>query len=443
MTKTLLEILLCVSALWLFNGMLIRKIRGWHTTEVEFALLAGVLAGPVWGWIDTSTLVDTRTLLEWSCRFSIALALSSAAIQITQRFVYQYRYSLILLLGVGMPLMALSSTLILHWSLSLSWALAFLVGWIVTPTDPVVAATIVSGERAKRMVPQAMRHAITFESGINDGLAGPLVLLALSIWVGLNSGQSADLMHWLTHVVGYQNLLGGVLSYVLGLGIGVVAERANSASFMVQTTMRPFSLSFTLMVLAAMHLLDMNEILGVFLANLGMAQTTSDETSEAHATVQGTLERLFTIPIFFLLGLLLPWQAWFDAGWWLLIAAVLVVLLRRLPAFLLMRPLMGPFKSLPATAWMGWVGPIGVAALLYSLEVDSQEGFHQPWVIVSLIVCVSVILQGSTALLASQWYYTVTNRRAESAPGRDRPLDTERALASKAQVDAERASVRD
>src|SRR3954447_9726183 len=54
----------------------------------------------------------------------------------------------------------------------LSWAESFLVGALLSPTDPVLSSTVVTNPR----VPRVIRHSLNLESGLNDGLALPAVL---------------------------------------------------------------------------------------------------------------------------------------------------------------------------------------------------------------------------------------------------------------------------
>ncbi|WP_106477259.1 cation:proton antiporter domain-containing protein [Phytohalomonas tamaricis] len=413
MTTHILLIVLCVSALWIFNGLIIKKIRNWYATEVQFALLAGVLAGPVSGLIPVSSLGDTTTLMEWACRITMALALSSAALQMDRAFLSRQKRALAIIVILGMILMAASTTVVLQLVLSVGWAAAFLLGWILTPTDPVVTSTVVRGEQAQKILPASMRKAITYESGINDGLASPMVMLALSIWLSLHSGPPLDTMHWLLKTVGYENVLAAIIAYVLGYIAGRILEKAHNAGLMSESTILPFSLAFTLLILAGLHLLKMNEIVGVFIANLGLSHTVTENEDLKQEEIQSTLERLFTVPVFFLLGLLLPWQEWVNMGWLVVVAAVLVVVLRRLPAFLLIKPLLGDFRPTPAAAWIGWIGPIGVAALLYALQAHKEGGFEIAWPIVTLVVVASVIIHGSTSLLTAKLYSKAASKNSD------------------------------
>lgn len=57
--------------------------------------------------------------------------------------------------------------------------MALAVGATITPTDPVVAALIVTGQVAESTLPRDTRTILSTESGANDGLAYLLVLLPL------------------------------------------------------------------------------------------------------------------------------------------------------------------------------------------------------------------------------------------------------------------------
>ena len=80
-------------------------------------------------------------------------------------------------LGWGLPLTLVITALLAHYLVGLGWAESFLVGAILAPTDPVFAAALVGNHR----VPRRLRHLLNVESGVNDGLALPFVVLFLAI----------------------------------------------------------------------------------------------------------------------------------------------------------------------------------------------------------------------------------------------------------------------
>jgi NhaP-type Na+/H+ or K+/H+ antiporter len=86
-------------------------------------------------------------------------------------------------LALGMPFTVIATALLAHGVASLPWHAAWLVGAALAPTDPVFASALVGREG----VPHRVRHLLNVESGINDGLALPLVAALLAA-----SGERGD-----------------------------------------------------------------------------------------------------------------------------------------------------------------------------------------------------------------------------------------------------------
>ncbi len=77
--------------------------------------------------------------------------------------------------------------------------------------------------------------------------------------------------------------------------------------------------------------------------------------------------------------------------------ALLILLLRRLPAILLLKPWLPAMRDLPITLIMGWFGPIGVSALYYATFISSRTGYDLAWTVGTLIVVASMLAHGMTA----------------------------------------------
>jgi NhaP-type Na+/H+ or K+/H+ antiporter len=85
-------------------------------------------------------------------------------------------------LVLAMPLTALIVALGARLLTSLSWTECFLLGALLSPTDPVLSSSVVTNSR----VPRVIRHSLNLESGLNDGLALPAVLaLAAALTIGM------------------------------------------------------------------------------------------------------------------------------------------------------------------------------------------------------------------------------------------------------------------
>src|SRR5215210_2924551 len=84
-------------------------------------------------------------------------------------------------LALAMPITGALVALAAHWVVRLGWLESFLLGALLSPTDPVLSPSVVTNPR----VPRLVRHSLNLESGLNDGLALPAVLaLAAALKVG-------------------------------------------------------------------------------------------------------------------------------------------------------------------------------------------------------------------------------------------------------------------
>ncbi len=92
-------------------------------------------------------------------------------------------------------------------------------------------------------------------------------------------------------------------------------------------------------------------------------------------------------------------------GWVGLLLVAAVLLLRRLPAVLALRPLLGPLRSGDKDVlFLGWFGPIGAAALYYAAFSHRETGIEAAWTVGSLVICASVIVHGVSATPLTKLY---------------------------------------
>jgi NhaP-type Na+/H+ or K+/H+ antiporter len=83
----------------------------------------------------------------------------------------------------------------------------------------------------------------------------------------------------------------------------------------------------------------------------------------------------------------------------------MVLLFRRLPAVLALRPLLGPLRAKRKDVlFLGWFGPIGAAAIYYAAFSLKETGIEEVWVVGSLVICASVVVHGVTATPLTKVY---------------------------------------
>jgi sodium/hydrogen antiporter len=396
--------LAAVGGLLLVLGMLggLLKERT-PVSEPLIALLAGVLIGPaVFGLLDLAKLGNETLILEEAALVTLGVALVGVALRLPIGYTSRNWRLLIVLLGIVMPLMWVASGLMVYLVLGLPLWVCVLIGAIITPTDPVVASSIVSGGVAERNLPGPLRCAISSESGFNDGLALPFVALPVLV---LTRPPGEVVGHWLIHTILLEIVAGAALAAVIGYAAGKTLRWSERKETMERTSLLTVSLALSLTVLGVTELLHLNGVLAAFVAGIVFNFAGSSDAKESQEEIQEAISRFFDLPIFVLLGMALPWQGWLDLGWKGPLLVVAVLLLRRLPAVLALRPLLGELRGRANDVlFLGWFGPIGAAALYYAAFSLRETGLEKAWVVGSLIICASVVIHGVTATPLTKLY---------------------------------------
>ncbi|MBD2199563.1 MULTISPECIES: cation:proton antiporter domain-containing protein [Calothrix] len=205
-----------IGAIVLFLGLLSDYFRrNWWTSDPLTALLLGILLD-VLGLVNPSGWgLPKEHLLEQAPRFTLAIGLMGVALRLPKGYFFRNWRPLAVLLGLVMPLMWVVSGLLVYWILKIPFWEAMLVGAAITPTDPIVSNSIVTGIVAEDNLPGRLRHLISAESVANDGLAYPFVLLSILM---LQRNSTEALSEWFYHVVlwevGGAVLCGAVLGYI-------------------------------------------------------------------------------------------------------------------------------------------------------------------------------------------------------------------------------------
>lgn len=376
-------------------------------SEPMVAVAFGVLIGPIgMGLVDLSHWGDPLSIIEQAARLTIALAVTSIALRLPQNYFRERTKAMATILGPGMIMMWLISGLLVYVILGFPIWIALLVGAIVTPTDPVLANTIVTGEAAEQHIPERLRNFISGESGANDGGAYPFVFLAILM---LTRPTETALIEWLTRTLLWEVGAAIVLGLVIGAIIGRAERFATSERFLEETSVLTVTIALTFAALGFIKLLGSDGILGVFVAGLAYKHFADPDDEADEQQVQEVVNRLFTVPVFVLFGMVMPWTAWATLGWRGVAVVVAILLLRRLPMLFALRRVIPPIDRRGATLFVGWFGPIGVAAIFYAALSVRYTGIQTGWIVGSLIVAGSILAHGMTAFPATFLYKRFTD----------------------------------
>jgi NhaP-type Na+/H+ or K+/H+ antiporter len=256
-----------------------------------------------------------------------------------------------------------------------------------------------------------LRCAISAESGFNDGLALPFVVLPVLV---LTEPPGEVLGHWLTHTVLLEIVVGTAVAALMGYLAGKTLRWAERKETMERTSLLTISLALSLSVLGVTELLHLNGVLAAFVAGIVFNFAGSSDAKESQEEIQEAISRFFDLPIFVVLGMALPWEDWLELGWGGLLLVAAVLLLRRLPAVLVLRPLLGPLRGKTKDVlFLGWFGPIGAAALYYAAFSWRETGIETAWTVGSLVICASVLVHGVSATPLTKLYGRLSQARRD------------------------------
>jgi NhaP-type Na+/H+ or K+/H+ antiporter len=384
---TLDVLLTSVGVLGLVVAALSARIRRLPASEPLLALLAGVLLGPAaLGALPLPPITEDHKTFHEGARLLLAVSVMGVALRYPFGEARRRVGPVIILLLVAMPLMAAVSTVLAAGILGLSFTAALLLGTAVCPTDPVLASSVVTGKPAEEDLPARDREILSLESGANDGLALPLVLVAIALAGPMTSAQVVTETAW--------QVLGAL---ALGAGVGWLAGRAirlgEEHGAVSHGPMLLFTVVLAFAVLGVSGVLHLDGILAVFVAGLAFNVTVTGSDRAAEVEIDEALNRFAVLPLFLMLGAAIPWAEWHSLGWPALGLALAVLLLRRLPVLLLLkRPLRLGWAD---AAYLGWFGPVGVSAVFYLTLQAEELGVSRPVLAAgTLVVVLSTVVHG-------------------------------------------------
>jgi NhaP-type Na+/H+ or K+/H+ antiporter len=297
-------------------------------------------------------------------------------------------------LALGMPITAALIAFVAHALTDLTWTESFLLGALLSPTDPVLSSSVVTNPR----VPRLVRHSLNLESGLNDGLALPAVL-AFAAVLDATSGD----------FVWYEFVLQDVgLGFAFGIVIGFVAALAMPRRRGITAAIPDHHKAlYVLGVAFATYGVTVaepsgNGFIAVFVCAITLGIRRPD-LSHVFAERAADIVEIVKLGIFVVFGSLLTLDGLFGDGWAAVAFVAFTLLLARPIAIWI--SLVGEKVDTATKAFMAWFGPKGVATMTFSILILGQgiaEG-ERIFNLAALVVFCSIIAHGLTDTPGSEW----------------------------------------
>ena len=391
--------------------------------EATVATLTGLIFGPhaanlfnprSWGNVDKITMECTRIVLVVQC-FAVGVELPKVYME------RHWRSVAILLLPV-MTAGWLLTSLFIWWMIEpLSWLESLAIASCITGTDPVLSSSVVGKGKFAKRVPKHLRDLLGAESGCNDGMAFPFIYLSLYL-IHYHLDAKEVVFHWACFTVLYECVFGAVYGFILGYIARHLIKYAHRHALIDRESFLVFYFVLALFCAGSGSLLGLDDLLVGFACGVGFSNDGwfTHQTEDSH--VSNVIDLLLNLTYFVYLGAIIPWDQFNNPAlglvpWRLVVLAVFVILFRRIPVMLALKPMIPDVKNWREALFVGHFGPIGVGAIFAAilvraeLETDSDQPLSEipsdpaaknylliqvVWPIVCFLVVSSILVHGSS-----------------------------------------------
>lgn len=360
-------------------------------TVLSISVLA-VALGVVLGEAGTVSVDPSDASIVHLVELALVLTLFSDGLFVERELLTVHRGPVLRAIVVAMPitlgLLGVAAWLIFS---NLTWAQAFLLAAVLTPTDPVVTSSVVTS----RNVPERVRHTLNLESGLNDGLALPFVLFFLVLAEpGGNAGSEA------LKLLGEAGF-GAVVGTALGLLGGRLHHRLPGGGI-TRRYEGIFALGFGLAAFGVADVTIGNGLIAAFVCGIVMG-FTEHEIPEVFVDFAENVSAISQVITFFVFGALIAGTG-FGGDVWRLVAFIAAALLVARPLAILISFARSRFDR-DEVGFIAWFGPKGVASMLFALFVIDSRVPVRGYVfdIAAFTIVTSIVAHGLTDTVGARW----------------------------------------
>jgi NhaP-type Na+/H+ or K+/H+ antiporter len=397
--------ILSVSLALVAYGVISRRLEGSFLTGPLLFSVFGLLAGPAFlGLIDMNISNEALHLIA---EITLILVLFADAASIDLAQLRRDHNLPVRMLLIGMPFTIALGTVaafLIFDGLDI-WEAALLAA-ILAPTDAALGQAVVSN----KLVPVRIRQALNVESGLNDGIALPFILIFAAIAVAMTTDIDAGA--W-SLVVAQQLVLGPLAGVVVGYAGAKLVLACYQRDWMSELAEGMIALGLAFGAFALAETLHGNGFIAAFVGGLTFGNTLHKKCRYLYefAESEGQILILLTFTVFG--AVLLPQLFGTVTVACIIFALLALTVLRMLPVAV---SLAGTGINPATTGFLGWFGPRGLASILFVLVIVEESDLPNETLIltvVTLTVALSVLLHGITAGPAARWYGGMSARMGD------------------------------
>jgi len=379
----------------IFTGILCQWVA-WRVKlpAILFLLLAGIVAGPVLGLLDSDALFGD--LLFPFISLSVAVILFEGSLTLRYQEIIKLKSVVQRLLSVGVIITWLITATVTRLALNLPWGLALLFGAITVVTGPTVIVPMLRTIRPKASVANILR----WEGIVIDPIGATLAVLVFEF---ILVGSDGNAVGHTFSAFGFLVCLGLFLGATTGYLFGLVLRH----HWLPEYLHNVITLGVVFMVFALSNYLQHESglltvtVMGIWLANMQGVQV------EKIVDFKESLSVFLISVLFIILAARLNVDMLMTLGWRAIFVFLAIQFLAR-PLSIIVAT-MGSNLTWPERHLLAWIAPRGIVAAaisaLFAIKLEAA-GFSQAGLLVPLtflVIIGTVVLQSSTAGPIAKW----------------------------------------
>jgi NhaP-type Na+/H+ or K+/H+ antiporter len=383
------EALTVIGALLLGAAALSGLTRRTVLSTAVLAVAAGILLA-VAGVVSLSAGEKSIVLLV---ELVLLLTLFSDGLLVEDELLRHHWHAAARALVLAMPLNATLLALLAKAVFpQLSWMECFLLGFVLSPTDPVVTSSVVASAR----VPPIVRHTLNLESGLNDGLALPFVLF-FPAFAGDPQGSAVASAGELAG----ESVIGVVVGAALAVAAGRLLDHLPDWA-LAERYEGLYALGLGLASFGVADLAHGNGLISAFVAGVAFA-LARHEIPDVFHHFNENLSSVLQIVAFAVFGALIVATGW-EGSLLALAAFIAFALFVARPASVLFA-FAGVRLRRPEKLFIAWFGPKGIASMLFALFVLNSSAPDRTLVfdVAAFTILASIVAHGLTDTVAGGW----------------------------------------
>ena len=371
------------------------RLQGTIITAPLVFIVFGFVVGE--GWLDLVKIDLSHSVVHFIAELTLLLVLFADAARIDLNRLRTDHDLPVRMLVISLPLAIVVGTLfatVLFPDFSL-WEAALLAA-LLAPTDAALGQAVV----ASKIVPVRIRQAINVESGLNDGIALPAVLMFAAL-ASAQHGSSEN--NWLIFAL-MQILLGPLVGIAMGFIGARLLDNAAQHKWMSSSFQGIGILALIILTYVVAEQVGGNGFIAAFVGGMVFGNTLKHACTFLYEFMESEGLLLMLITFFLFGAILLPEGLAYFSITFFIYAALSLTIIRMLPVFI---SLLGSGVKLPTQLYLGWFGPRGLASILFVLLIlEEAEITHQSQILSITVITVglSALLHGVSAAPLSNWY---------------------------------------